>query len=173
MSSTSLPRIQSIFRSYKWDIKSSQAPVGPGPNLFSSKNVSVDKQGYLHLAISQTNGKWQCAEVICERSLGYGIYRFTVVGSPIFDPNATLGLFTWSEAATFNHREIDVELGKWADPKNLNAQFVVQPYTNPLNIHRFDVPADASECISAFAWTPDNIRYELNVSQHRHYEPGQ
>ena len=32
-----------------WDVKTSQSAVGPGPNLFSASNVSVDATGSLHL----------------------------------------------------------------------------------------------------------------------------
>src|SRR5262245_55233039 len=82
-----------------WQVKSSQAQVGPGPNYFSasSENVWVDAQDRLHLKITSRNGQWRCAEVISSTTFGYGTYTFELA-SPVdaLDKNVVLGLFTWS-----------------------------------------------------------------------------
>src|SRR5258706_1930305 len=114
-----------------WQVKTSNAAVGPGPNIFSRANVNVDTSGFLHLHIARdASNRWTTAEVIAPTSYGYGTYTFTVA-TPLdaFDPNVVLGLFTWSDKAPYAHREIDFEAARWgnaADPTN--AQFVVQPY---------------------------------------------
>src|SRR5438034_3134844 len=89
------------FSGYTWSVKTSVGPVGPGPNYFSdsTNNVSVDAQGRLHLRITHTGGNWYCAEIVCQRTLGYGNYVFHVDGTPAtLDANVVLGLFTWSNA---------------------------------------------------------------------------
>jgi hypothetical protein len=131
------------FSGYDWTVKSRGEPAGPGPNLFSDseENVFVDRDGRLHLVINQKAGRWRCAEVVSARSFGFGTYRFTIdSGIDGLDPNAVLGLFTWSDAAEYHNRELDVEISRWGDPASANAQFVVQPYTRKSNIVRFAIP---------------------------------
>jgi hypothetical protein len=151
------------FSGYTWTVKSSARPVGPGPNLFSdsSANVWVDDKQRLHLKITKTQGKWRCAEVVCTKSPGYGVYRF-YLDSPVdrLDPNVVLGLFTWSDAPAFHHREIDIELSRWAKPEDKNAQFVVQPYTTPRNIQRFPQPPDLPQSTHLFRWQRDSILFQ-------------
>lgn len=148
------------FSGYEWRVKSSDSRVGPGPNYFSdsSDNVAVDAQGRLHLRITQRHGRWHCAEVVSEQSFGYGTYRFKVdtnVGS--LDPRIVLGLFTWSDSPAYSHREIDVEISRWGDARNENAQFVIQPYTRSMNIVRFQIPSRPHGSTHSFSWTPDSV----------------
>ncbi|MDH3226391.1 MAG: hypothetical protein OEM67_04790, partial [Thermoleophilia bacterium] len=51
------------FAGYVWDVKSSNGLVGPGPNVFSDRNVRVDRRGDLHLQIRERRGQWTSAEV--------------------------------------------------------------------------------------------------------------
>lgn len=151
------------FAGYDWDVKASgRQPVGPGPNLFSDapESVWVDDAGRLHLRIRRVGNRWYAAEVVCHESLGYGHYRF-VLDSDVdaFAPSVVLGLFTWSDDATDNHREIDVEVARWgnaADPTN--AQFVVQPYDTAGNLVRYAVPAGPTQ--HGFTWMPDAVAFE-------------
>jgi hypothetical protein len=144
------------FSGYSWAVKASRGPVGPGPNIFSDSpdNVSVDSAGQLHLRITSRDGQWRAAEVILDRSLGYGTYRFTLA-SPAgqLDPNVVLGLFTWSNKAAYNHREIDIELARWGNAATAsNAQFVVQPSFHAGNFSSF-VQTDAAPSTLEFTWT--------------------
>lgn len=151
------------FSGHRWTVKSSSAPMGPGPNLFSGANTSVDASGNLHLHIDKAaTDQWRSAELVNTRSLGYGTYRWTVVSDPTaLDPNVVLGLFTWSDLAAFNHREIDIEWARWgnaADPTN--AQFVVQPFGTNGNLHRFVAPA-GGPTVFEFTWSIDRVSYRL------------
>jgi protoheme IX farnesyltransferase len=143
-----------------WQVKTSNAPVGPGPNVFAKANVSVDAAG-LHLKVQQDgSGRWTTAEVIGPTSYGYGTYTF-VTGSTVgsLDPNVTLGLFTWSDRAPYAHREIDVEVAKWADAGDpTNAQFVVQPYGSPNHLSRF-ATGPAARIAFVFRWTPGKVEF--------------
>ena len=143
-----------------WQVKSSTAAVGPGPNYFSKANVSVDTSGFLHLRIAKEGTRWTTAEVIGPTSYGYGVYTWTL-GSRVdqFDPNVVLGLFTWSDRAPYAHRELDVEVATWgkgADPTN--AQFVVQPYDKAGHLVRFGT-GSAVRTIQQFEWRAGSVRF--------------
>src|SRR5574341_2445673 len=116
---------QISFSGYMWNVKKSNGRVGPGPNYFyySTQNVWVDLSGKLHMKLRKNKGKWYCSEIVSNQNFGYGTYRF-YIDSYVdnLDPNVVLGLFTWSDNPDYNHREIDQEFARWADPNNLNAQ---------------------------------------------------
>ncbi len=159
---------------YTWNVKdSSGRKWGPGPNYFSGSNdnVWVDREGRLHLKITKRKNKWYCAEVYNTQTLGYGTYRFFIDGRPDqLDPNITLGLFTYDsisdDAEANNYREIDIEFAKWGNPNALNSQYVVQPYTNPSNIERFQTSLNGNRSTHSFKWTPSEITF---MSLHGHY----
>ena len=150
------------FSGYVWSVKTSTGPVGPGSNWFSARSVAVNGAGELVLSVAKdAAGHWQCGEVVGP-SLGYGTYTFTLDGASIdaLDPNITWGLFTWdNDDPAFAHRELDVEVGRWADPANKNAQFVVQPYTVPGNITRFSIPPKLDAVTVSFTWTSTGVTY--------------
>jgi hypothetical protein len=144
-----------------WQVKTSTAAVGPGPNIFSKANVSVDASGFLHLKIARdASGRWTTSEVIAPTSLGYGTYTFTVATRlDQLDPNVVLGLFTWSDKAPYAHREIDFEAARWgnaADPTN--AQFVVQPYDVANHLVRFTNPG-VVRTVQQFTWRAGQVSF--------------
>jgi len=153
------------FSGYNWRIKASASKLGPGPNYFSDseENVWVDPQGWLHLKIAQRDDKWYCAEVILEESFGYGEYVF-YLGNRIdqLNENIVLGLFTWDDCSDpiYVNREIDIEFSRWGEVANDNAQFVVQPYDRPGNMHRFNMRQDEEESTHRFAWFEDSIEFQ-------------
>jgi len=148
---------------HTWQVKSSQSKVGPGPNYFSAStdNVWVDGEGRLHLKITYRNGRWSCAEIISSESFGYGTYVFDVA-SPVddLDANVVLGLFTWSDKAAYNHREIDIEFARWRNPLDpTNAQYVVQPYDVAGHLVRWTLPSGASPTTHDFTWRAGRIDF--------------
>jgi hypothetical protein len=150
------------FSGHRWVVKTSAAPVGPGPNRFSASagSVAVDAAGRLHLAIRRRNGHWRCAEVISEESFGYGTYRF-YLGSPVdgLDPSIVLGLFTWSDDPAENHREIDAEFTRGPQPDGRDAQYVIQPYDVPGNLFRFSIPPGVPQSVHSFDWQPGQVSF--------------
>ncbi len=143
-----------------WQVKTSNAAVGPGPNIFSKANVSVDSAG-LHLRIARdASGRWTTSEVIAPTSLGYGTYTFTVATRlDQLDPNVVLGLFTWSDKAPYAHREIDYEAARWGSATDpTNSQFVVQPYDKLNHLVRFTAPAVA-RTIQQFTWRAGSVSF--------------
>jgi len=160
---------------YDWDVKTSGGFLfGPGPNLFSdsTNNVWVDASGKLHLRITSQNGQWYCAEVISRREFGYGTYRFfidSVVDS--LNPNVVLGLFTYDDdpTSTGGHRELDVEISRWANAADTNnAQFVVQPYQITGNLTRWAIPVGAAPTTHSFTWSNGRVDF---VSHNGNFVP--
>ena len=69
----SFPEPRTIrFSGYDWWVKSSDTPVGPGPNLFSnsSNSVWVDESGRLHMKITHNATSWQCDEIVSKEGFG-------------------------------------------------------------------------------------------------------
>ena len=46
------------FAGYPWTVKSSTAPIGPGPNLFDATGPFIDPSGALHLQIVHVAAGW-------------------------------------------------------------------------------------------------------------------
>jgi hypothetical protein len=162
------------FSGYQWCVKYGPLPMGPGPNYFSSSsdNVQVDADSRLHMRITKRLGRWQCAEVILDQSLGYGKYIFYLDGRPdLIDKNVVLGLFTWDDDVPPYYREIDVEISRWGSDLDDNTQFVVQPWDISGNMHRFNsvLTADAMTC--SFTWTGTKISFECLLG-HSPVSPG-
>ncbi|MFN7985060.1 MAG: hypothetical protein U0Q11_24725 [Vicinamibacterales bacterium] len=68
------------------------------------------------------------------------------------DPNAVLGLFTWSDKAPYAHRELDIEFARWGNASDpTNGQYVVQPYNTANHLVRFTQPSDAVS-MHRFTW---------------------
>ncbi len=151
------------FSGFTWGVKASSSPVGPGPNYFSDleSDVFVDASGKLHLKIVQRADTWHCTEIVNTQSLGYGTYTFVLASAlDQLDPNVILGLFTWDDLAPQNtYREIDIEFSRWGDPQALNSQYVIQPYTQAGNMHRFAAFLQSNHSTHLFEWRKDGVSF--------------
>jgi hypothetical protein len=129
------------FSGYQWRLRDAPSSRG-GQNLYSSSNISVDAQGAMHVRISKTEKDWTCAEASLTQNLGYGTYEFVVRGLEKLEPAAIFSMFTYDYASgTLRNREMDIDIGRWGDPANKNAQYALQPFDVATNVHRFNVPA--------------------------------
>jgi len=147
------------FSGYDWTVRAAGSDRGGEPNAFDPANAWVDAQGRLHLRISRKDGKWMCAEVSLNRSLGFGSYRFVVQDSAHLDPSAVLSILTWDDIRSGDFRnEFDVELSQWGNPNGMNAQYVVQPFYVPENISRFTVPAGTMTHV--VRWEPEKLEFK-------------
>jgi hypothetical protein len=160
------------FSGYTWQVKASDAPVGPGPNYFSDReqDVWVDASGRLHLKIVYRDGTWHATEVYTVDPLGYGTYTFKLASRvDQLDKNIILGLFTWdSDAPAYNYREIDIEIARWGQEAADNAQFVVQPWDHAGNLYRFDIDLQGDDSTHSFDWRADSVQFR---SYHGHTSP--
>jgi len=147
------------FSGYEWQVRSVASDRGGRSNNYDPANAWTDTNGFLHLRIAQNSGQWTCAEVRLTRSLGYGSYVFVVRDAANLEPAAVLSLYTWDDLnAGQNHREMDVELTRWGDPDNKNAQYVVQPYYVPANVARFMAPQGV--LTHSIQWGPGRVAFK-------------
>jgi YVTN family beta-propeller protein len=151
------------FSGRTWRVKASEGPVGPGPNYFSDReeDVWVDGDGRLHMSIVHRDGRWYCTEVISSESFGYGVYSFTLSSRvDTLDKIAVLGLFTWDDTAPeHNYREIDIEFARWGAETGNNAQYVVQPWDHPENLHRFRLDLTGDLSTHSFDWRASSVQF--------------
>ncbi len=145
------------FSHYQWRLRDAPSSRG-GRNIYSPANISVDEQGAMHLRISRTEDDWSCAEASLTRNLGYGTYEFVVRGLETLEPAAVFGMFTYDYASgALRNREMDIEISRWGDPANKNAQYALQPYDVATNVHRFNAPAGT--LTFSFRWEQGRITF--------------
>lgn len=160
------------FAGYEWTVKSGPTPMGPGPNVFSdsSSNVRVDRQGRLHLSITQQGSTWTSAEVINRNSLGYGTYTWNILGNVNkLTPEAVLGLFTWSDDPAYANREIDLEFSKWGDPAlRKTAWYTIQTGTYPSPIQENFQLRNARTSEHSFTWMPGRVDFRSSAGGRTH-----
>ena len=160
------------FSGFSWWVKESDQRAGPGPNWWSAseENVWVDQQGRLHMKITHRDGKWLCAEVVCEEPAAYGTYAFYLNGSvDKLDPRVVLGCFTWDDTAykTQANCEIDIEFSRWNNASAPNLHYAVQPVYGPdapsgrynERAHVSHMALEDSKSTHIFTWTPERVTF--------------
>ncbi len=168
----SMPAGRIQFSGYTWQVKASHRYVGPGPNRFSSStnNVWVDDEGRLHLRITKERDEWRCAEVVMEKPVGYGTYRFYSASRiDQLDANVVLGFFTWDDDTykSMANCELDIEWARWGDPTAPNLHYSVQPVWGPdepggkYKERSFPRSVELSETrvLDVFEWRPEAVRF--------------
>ncbi|CAF1492592.1 unnamed protein product [Adineta ricciae] len=160
------------WQGIEWIARRSNELEGPGPNKWSSNNVTVDDDGHLHLRISQQNGQWTCAEVFTSQKFGFGRYVWSVEGAvDKLDPKLVLGLFTYPTPAEGPDRtnEIDIEWSKWGqtDQNATNLGYTIYPRTEggPIVSKNKKQGLNGTYTTSAFTWSPNGVKLE---SYHGH-----
>jgi hypothetical protein len=131
------------FSGYDWKVRTVASDRGGMNNLYDGDNAWLDSGGALHLRIAKKQDKWSCAEVVLDRSLGYGTYVLTVSGASKLEPAAVLSMTTFDDwGGEQYYREMDVEMGRWGNAlSKTNAQYGIQPFYVPGNVFSFDIPA--------------------------------
>jgi hypothetical protein len=146
------------FSGYDWVVR--QLPNDRhGMNDYDPRNVWVDAEGFLHLLLTERDGRWTSADVRLTRSLGYGTYAFDVRDTSQLEPSSAFSMYTFDPLGSDqNFRELAVDVSRWADPGNMNGQFVVQPETVPANVLRFAIPA--GRVTYSFRWEPGQVSFK-------------
>jgi hypothetical protein len=131
------------FSGYDWAVRTIPSNKGGDNNLYDPENAWTDAGGALHMQIKKKSGKWSCAEIYLNRSLGYGTYLVTVRDTSHLEPAAIFSMFTYDDSAGDQHfREMDIEAGGRADAANANnARYVIQPLLLPGNLFAFAAPS--------------------------------
>jgi hypothetical protein len=144
------------FSGFTWRVRWKPSDRGGTSNLYDPKNVYTDRAGALHLRIMKRDQRWTCSEVTLTRNLGYGTYSFTVEDISGLDPSAVFGMFTWDYSTDQqNNREFDINISRWGDPDNRNAEFTLQPTFLASNVSRF--PAPGGKLKHTIVWEPGRI----------------
>jgi hypothetical protein len=152
------------FSGYAWRVRLA-GTGGPGPNEWAPTNAFVDTNGWLHLRLTQQDGKWYCAEVFTRERLGYGRYEFTVQGRvDQLDRNVVLGIFNYptSDVGPDGTHEIDIEFAQWGNAASPHGNYTVWPATNLWKqAHKaFSMALDGDLSRHCFTWTPSNVVFQ-------------
>lgn len=137
------------FSGYTWTVRNTLNKEGPGPNYFKTSNVTVDKNGYLHLFIKKdsASGEWSSAEVTADNLSGFGTYQFVVDG-PLdrLDRNVVLGLFNYSGNDGLD--EMDIEFARWGNDSFPNLNYTIWPaqatFKNASAVKEFSLESNLS-----------------------------
>ena len=148
------------FSGYDWSVRTIASDRGGTSNLYSGDNAWTDSGGALHLSITKKADQWSCAEVVLDRSLGYGTYVLVVRDVSRMEPAAVLSMTTFDEWGGEQHyREMDVEISRWGDAASKkNAQYVVEPYYLPGNVYSFEAPAGT--LTHTLRWQPGRASFK-------------
>jgi hypothetical protein len=144
------------FSGYQWETRETASDHGGSLNFYDPANAWTDRKGLLHLRVTRQQDHWVSAEVKLSRSLGYGSYRFVVRDVSQLEPAAVFALFTWDDLGP--SREMDIEISRWGEPEDKNAQFVIQPYVVPANTVRFNAPS--GPLTFRMDWQPGRMAYK-------------
>lgn len=150
------------FAGWSWTVRRSNGLEGPGPNRFldNQRTVWLDDQEHLHLKVWMRNNRAYTAEVVLDQSLGYGTYIVESIGRvDDMDPPVVFAIFTYDDSPLYDHREIDIEYGRFGDAAGPNAQFVVQPFENDENRHRYEMEQEGDHLTHVIQWEPDSVRF--------------
>lgn len=147
------------FSGYDWTVRHISGDRNGAPNTYDTGNAWTDAKGFLHLRVTGNSNQWFCSEVIQNRNLGYGTYRFTLADVSHMEPALALSLFTWDPGPVgAAHREMTIEFSRWGDPDSKNGQFVIQPFYIAANVSRFEAPPGRID--ASFRWEPGKVSFE-------------
>ena len=145
------------FSGYEWYIRHIPSDRNGAISYYDPANAWTDTNGALHLRISREGDHWKCSQVTLANHFGYGTYLFSVRDTPSFQPAASLAMFTYDDLSAEHHREMDIEMSRWGNPKSKNGDYVVQPYTFPENKVTFDVPP--GKLTHSLRWEPGQATF--------------
>jgi hypothetical protein len=144
------------FSGFTWRVRWKPSDRGGTSSPYNPDNVYVDQTGALHLRIVNRNQQWTCSEITLTQSLGYGTYSFTVEDISKLEPSVVFGMFTWDYSTDQEYnREFDINISRWGDQQNKNAEFVLQPTLAPANSFRFVAPAGTLK--HTIVWEPGRL----------------
>jgi hypothetical protein len=157
---------------------------GPGNTKFSSSTVSA-QDNKLKLEYKQVNGVWMGSEVRVvlpddKMPYLYGTYKFDIESvtvkngagetiSNMLDPDLVLGLFTWDSTESYethenwNH-EVDIEISRWGNATNTDAQFLIQPWVKGDHYHRFSTGGEQGGHSYEFTWSPNSMEWYTDTN---------
>ena len=138
----------------------------------------MDRDGCLHLKLTQRGRRWYCAEVYTRKALGFGLYQFQIAGRvDRLDPNVVFGLFNYPqpEIGPDGTNEIDIEFARWGEPSAPIGNYTVWPTRAALKqtTRNFDVSLSGEgPTTHSFAWSPASVLFRSVAGrQEDHSQP--
>jgi hypothetical protein len=157
------------FSGYDWRVRTVSADAGGVNRPYDADNAWTDPSGALHMRIGKKSGNWTCAQVVLERSLGYGTYVVVTRDAALLEPAVVLTMETFDESAgDHNYREMGVEISRWGDATaQANAQYDVQPFYISGNVVPFKAPSGT--LTNSLRWEPGRASFETvrGASSHK------
>jgi hypothetical protein len=177
------------FGEYKWNVRSSERFLPPGPNRFSRSGVHVDESGTMHMQLSlREDGHWSAAEVVSKQSFGYGTYNLTVEGLSALDADeyttVVFSVFFFDRECKPAPCEFDIEWSDWngtarksSEGVRHNTLFTIHrpppntireesrhwsttsPEDNPINVAGEDFTT------VAITWEKDSLIFKVNNTE--------
>lgn len=152
------------FAGRDWIVKSSDEPVGPGPNLFSSSLVRKSGRSAVLSAGPGGRGKtsaYSSAEIYSKEYFGYGMFELRFSRKGAFDRNAVFGFFLYDSDNPPGYSEADVELARWGIVDAPEGQFTVHPVRSPDEYFIFDLPEDTFSFVARIEWKRESVSMYL------------
>lgn len=147
------------FSGYDWDVSSSLVDRGGQPCDYDPDGVWVDEKGALHLRTGPREGRWRCAGISLNRSLGYGMYRFVISDTARLPISPVLAIFTRTDAEEASYRTgLGLQFSRWGKSAELNADYVVSPYYVPGHVAHFIVPP--GQMTHTVRWSPEMAEFK-------------
>jgi hypothetical protein len=152
------PAIPSViqFSGYLWESRRSPVEASGASDVYEPGNAWTDKRGFLHLRISRRPKQWSVAEIKLSRSLGYGSYRFVVDDVSHLEPAAVLAMRASDDQGSAD--EMYIQISRWGQPEDKNAQFVIQPWDVPANSVQFAAPPGT--LTYSIKWEPGRVSFQ-------------
>jgi hypothetical protein len=151
------------FGGYTWTVRPNGDGL-PGPSHWRAANAFLDTDGALHLKLTHKGKTWYSVELQTVESLGFGTYQFWVdTRVDNFDPNVVFAMFNYPvDSSLDGTNEIDMEFGKWGDPKAHALDYVVYPAKAGKSASGWDfkVKDTSAENTHRFTWTPTGVKLE-------------
>lgn len=141
------------FAGLTWDVSEyGNFTADPG-------SVYVDIEGKLHVKVRQVNGSWKDCEVVGQKYIGYGTYKFVIDSDMTnLDPNLVLGLFSFFNNPATN-QEVDIEFAHFFNNPLSNVGFTVQPGpATEVNQKSWTIAEKGKTC-HVFNWGPFGIDF--------------
>jgi hypothetical protein len=148
---------------HQWNVTSGgMAGVAKG----NPANVSVDKNGYLHLRVTNRGEIYTASELFSVDTMGFGTYQWQIEGSiDDMDKSTVLGLFLYGPQKGIGvdgENEIDIEFSRWNDTcHGCNADFTFYPATG----NKTAGPNEDNFHISLNGGTLTTARFEWSSTQ--------
>jgi len=148
------------FSGYDWSLRTIASDRGGTNNLYDPDNAWTDSSGALHMRITKKSGRWVCAQLALNRSLGYGTYVLVIRDVSHLQPAEVLSMYTFDEwHGDEYYREMDLEISRWGDAANKNnAQYGIQPFYIPGNV--FPFKAMPGTLTYSMRWEPGRADFE-------------